>query len=127
MFGDFNAHNILWGSDNTDTRSREVERFIDNHNINIMNNGAPTLILYNAESAIDLTMCSFILEADLHWSIAGSTGDSNHCPICIAYEETRQDEGNNTNRWKIREARWDLYETSRGRNDPPRSVGDKYD
>ena len=46
MVGDFNAHNILWGSDNTDARGRKVERFIDNQNINIMNNGAPTSILY---------------------------------------------------------------------------------
>ena len=112
MLGDFNAHNILWGSDNTDARGRKVERFIDNHNINIMNNGAPTRILYNTESEIDL-MCSSILEADLHWSIAASPGGSDHCSIFIAYEEARQDEGNNTNRWTIREARWELCETSR--------------
>ena len=74
MLGDFNAHDILWGSDNTDARGRKVERFIDNHNINVMNYGAPTRILYNTKPAIDLTMCSFILEADLHWSIAASPG-----------------------------------------------------
>ena len=82
-----------------------MERFIDNHNINIMNNGAPTRILYNTESAIDLTMCSSILEANLHWNIEASPRRSVHCSIFIAYEGARQDEGNNTNRWKIRETR----------------------
>ena len=127
MLGDFNTHNIPWLSDNTDARGREVERFIDNHNTNIMNNGAPARILYNTETAIDITMCSSILEADLHWSIAASPGGSDHCPIFTAYEEARQDKCNNMNRWKIWEARWDLYETSREWHDLPRSAGDTCD
>ena len=39
ILGDFIAQNIIWRSDNTDATDREVERFITNHNISIMNNG----------------------------------------------------------------------------------------
>ena len=45
---------MLWGSATVDARGREVKQFINNHNINIMNNGAPTRISYDTETAIDL-------------------------------------------------------------------------
>ena len=99
MLDDFNAYNTLWGSATVDAQGREVEHFINNHNINIMNKGAPTRISYDTETAIDLTMCSLNLEADLHWSISS--------------REMIQ----RKKRWKIREARWVLYESSSQRSD----------
>ena len=65
MLGDFSAYNTLWGLTTVDARGREVELFINNHNMNIINNGAPTRISYNIETAIDLTMCAANLEVDL--------------------------------------------------------------
>lgn len=37
LMGDFNAHNILWGSRDTRPRGRIIEDFILNNNLNIIN------------------------------------------------------------------------------------------
>ena len=110
IIGDFNAHNILWGSEVTDARGRQVEVFIEQHNLSLMNNGAPTRILYDQESAIDLSLCSPQLSADLLWTVLSSPGDSDHCPIVISYQEAR--EIDTSERWKVKSARWDIYEKS---------------
>ena len=53
---DFNRHNRMWGSNDNDARGKMIERVICNNNLNVLNNGAPTRIKDNAESAIDLTI-----------------------------------------------------------------------
>ena len=90
MLSHFNAYNTLWESAAVDAQGGDVEHFINNHNINIMNNGAPTRISYDTKTAIDLTMCSLNLEAELHWSISTSPGDINNCPILVSYKEVQQ-------------------------------------
>ena len=75
-----------------------------------MNNEAPTRILYNTESALDLSICSPIVDTDFNWTVLSSPGDSDHCPIIITYNEVRDE--NTTGGWDIKRARWDLYETS---------------
>ena len=125
IIGDFNAYNRLWSSADTDNRGKEIEAFVMQHDINIMNIGAPTRILYDTESAIDLFLCSSEIEADLHWNVLSSLGDSDHCSIVISYDETVN--FSSAHRWDIKRARWDIYQTSncwttlplqlRGRND----------
>ena len=90
ILGDFNAHNNLWGSNHTDSRGRLVEAFLGQHDINIMNNGALTRILYDTESSIDLTVCLPQLETDLHWTVLNSPGDSDHGPRLITYDEVTE-------------------------------------
>ena len=85
ILGDINAHNTIWGSEYVNSRGREVEQFVNNHNIVIMNNGAPTRIVGNPETAIDLTICTASMEALFHWKVAESPGDSDHCPIFVTY------------------------------------------
>ena len=99
---------------------QEEEQFIMSHNVNLMNNGAPRRIVYNAETAIDLSLCSPALEPELHWSIDASLLASDHCPIYIHYEEMqniqRQNFGKN---WNMREAQWRILESSEAWNDLP--------
>ena len=66
--------------------------FIIRNNINVMNNGAPARIVYNSETAIDLTLCTASIAADIHWSVAASPGDSDHCPIFLSSEEAKNKE-----------------------------------
>ena len=117
IVGDFNAHNQLWGSTNTDGRGREIEAFITQQGLNIMNNGAPTRILYNTESAIDLSICSPEIDPDFNWTVLSSPGDSDHCPIIITYDEAREEGAAEV--WNIKRARWDVYETSEVWNNLP--------
>ena len=69
LMGDFNAYNPIWGSTVVDSRGRTVEDFINYNHLNILNDGNPTRISPQAETCIDLTMCSPTLEPDLQWNI----------------------------------------------------------
>ena len=100
-------HATLYGVGNE--RGREVEQFIAHNNINVMNNGAPTRIVDQAESAIDLLLCSPQLDTDLQWSVLSSPGGSDHCPIIISYNYTQIQ---TFQYWCIKKARWGIYETS---------------
>ena len=100
---DFNAHNELWESMDTDGRGRTIEAFTVDHSLNIMNNGAPTRILYDTESAIDLSICSPQLEVELQCSVLTSPGDNDHCLIIIAYDEREDDR--DSGYWEIKRAR----------------------
>lgn len=47
---DLNAHNVLWGSQSTDRRGKQVETFLNNNNLILLNTGAvhvTTLIQVN--------------------------------------------------------------------------------
>ena len=110
IVGDFNAYNILWGCRETKARGREIENFIITNNLNILNNGAPTRISHETETAIDLSICSPQLDTDFHWSVSNSPGDSDHCYILITYEDPTNDI--ETTNWNIKQARWDIYRTS---------------
>ena len=110
ILGDFNAHNTLWGSEKTDCRGRQIEAFVEQRNINIMNNGAPTRILYETETAIDVSLCSPQIDADFHWAVLTSPGDSDHCPIVITHDEDIRQEA--TEHWNMKKAKWEVYKTS---------------
>ena len=60
---EFNAYNILWECRETRARGREI---ISLRYINILNDGAPTRIGHETESAIDFSICSLQLETDFY-------------------------------------------------------------
>ena len=55
--GDFNAHNVSWGSRETDLRGRILMKFIDDSNLFLLNTGIPTYI-GSSLSCIDVSLCS---------------------------------------------------------------------
>jgi exonuclease III len=42
LLGDFNAHNVIWGSNRTDTRGEMLESLMEDHNLVLLNSGANT-------------------------------------------------------------------------------------
>ncbi|GBN62979.1 hypothetical protein AVEN_125268-1 [Araneus ventricosus] len=42
LLGDFNGHSTLWGSDDTNSRGRQIERFISNNCLCLLNNDEKT-------------------------------------------------------------------------------------
>ena len=44
LLGDFNGHNILWGSKDINDKGRIIESFIDNHGLCIYNTKTPTYL-----------------------------------------------------------------------------------
>jgi len=112
LLGDFNGYNQLWGSCTTDTRGRIIGDFIEANNLNILNDGTPTRIGYQTETAIDLTMCSPVIEPDLQWSVSTSPWDSDHCPIVITFLPNIITDSSNRTRWNTRKANWTRYRSS---------------
>ena len=117
LLGDFNAYNTMWGSITTDRRGLDVENFANDSNLNILNNGSPTRILYQTESCIDLSLCSASIEPELEWSIMDSPLNSDHCPIFISCNNNARQE--NATIWCMEKAQWDKYTESKAWDDLP--------
>nr|XP_024217743.1 uncharacterized protein LOC112211036 [Halyomorpha halys] len=114
LAGDFNSHNIIWGSDHVDERGKLVESFIDNCNLNIINNPIYQTHLCARSgklSAIDLTITSPLLQATTQWYTLDDTHGSDHFPIiiktlnkCLSFSRH--------NKWLIRKADWPQYQAA---------------
>jgi ribonuclease HI len=122
ILGDFNAHNLIWGCAATDGRGRIVETFANHNNLNFLNNGTVTRVGYNSESAIDLSLCSPILDPILHWSVYTSPGDSDHCPIVIAIMNQQTQEYTNDTYTNIKRAQWQMYQSSSAWSEIPDQI-----
>ena len=69
LLGDLNSYHEMWGSNETDNRGRIIKRIIADFQLNVMNNGAPTRIYGDAETAVDLSICSPVLKLGLQWMV----------------------------------------------------------
>ena len=113
IVGDFNAHNPLWGGNDTDARGRAVENFITFNQLNLLNGHQPTRIEGLHETSIDLSICSPSLEPELEWSILDTPLDSDHCPIIIQCEDQNQtSQPNLPQGWNIKLAVWEIFSAS---------------
>ena len=68
LLGDFNGHNILWGSKENNSRGELIENIITNNDICLMNDKSYTYMHYptGSFSSIDLSLChpSIFLDFD---------------------------------------------------------------
>ena len=83
LLGDFNAHNRIWGEQQTIFRTREMEHIINISNLNILNTGQPTHV---SGSAIDLTVTSLEIASACMWEVYPSVLSSDHHPIIVTIE-----------------------------------------
>ena len=66
--------------------------------LNVINNGAPTRVAYNVETAIDLTIVTPILEPLMEWRVMSSPNDSDHLPVVITVMNNREQNEENQGR-----------------------------
>ncbi|KAG1697716.1 RNA-directed DNA polymerase from mobile element jockey [Nymphon striatum] len=107
--GDFNGHNILWGSRVTNSRGRTIENIILNTNLCLYNDTSMTYLDLSAGtySALDLTLCHPSLLQDFTWMVDGDLHTSDHFPIHV--------KGNGPpikgrpQRWKLHKADWTMF------------------
>lgn len=111
MVGDFNAHNSIWGAVSTDHRGQETEEFIETSNLHLLNSGAPTRFnAFNGNfSAIDLTLCSTTLAANLSWNVEPYLYGSDHFPITLHHDKLTTNIYTIHPKWKIDTARWQEF------------------
>ncbi|XP_072375498.1 uncharacterized protein [Diabrotica undecimpunctata] len=85
IVGDFNSHNIIWGSSYSNARGKIVENIISDFQLNFLNDGSPTRFNINTgnSSAIDLSLCDPALTPRLFWEVLQYTYGSDHHPIVI--------------------------------------------
>ncbi|KAG1680025.1 RNA-directed DNA polymerase from mobile element jockey [Nymphon striatum] len=107
--GDFNGHNLLWGSRVTNPRGRTIENIILHNNLCLYNDTSMTYLDLSAGtySALDLTLCHPSLLQDFTWMVDGDLHTSDHFPIHV--------KGNGPpikgrpQRWKLHKADWTMF------------------
>ena len=62
-----------------------TEEFINANTLNMLNNGSYTFSKPNIESAINLSICSPVLQIDSQWSVLPRPRDSDHNPVLVTF------------------------------------------
>ena len=85
LVGDFNGHNVLWGSNDNDPRGELIEDFIAKNDICLMNDKSNTYLDSGKGtfSSLDLSLCHPSLYLDYEWSVCEDQHGSDHFPILI--------------------------------------------
>ena len=117
LLGDFNSYHEMWGSNETDNRGRIIERIIADFQLNVMNNGAPTRIYGGAERAVDLSICSPVLQLTVQWTVSETPRDSDHRPILLTEAGRAIQRG--TKQRNYRNITWDTFKSSKHWTDMP--------
>ena len=106
IVGDFNSHNSIWGSKNTDIRGKQLEKIIDNENLLLLNNDMPTH--FNSANgtliAIDLSIASCHNSNNFEWEVLEDSYDSDHFPVMITVLNYDDQEIIFKPRWKFNKA-----------------------
>ena len=110
LLGDFNAHNVLWGSQHTNTSGTLIEKFMADHDLCLLNDGSNTYLHpgYGTFSAIDLTICSPTIFMDLKWEVYEDQCGSDHYPIFANIIQPTPPERNS--QWRLHKADWPQYQ-----------------
>ena len=84
---DSNAHSTLWGSEQTNIRGEDLEEFIFNHDLTLLNQGnKPTFQTSRAASIIDITLVSPILVSKIKkWKVCDGDSFSDHRKISMDF------------------------------------------
>lgn len=85
IVGDFNSHNIIWGSNNTNQKGKTIEKLVQNENLVLLNDTSPTHVnLGNGNfSSIDLSLSTLTLAQRLEFEVLPKIYSSDHIPIKI--------------------------------------------
>ncbi|GAB0090557.1 hypothetical protein DMENIID0001_052940 [Sergentomyia squamirostris] len=112
MLGDFNAHNQLWGCSDTNLKGRQIEEFIRDDELCLLNTGKFTYLHpgTGSFSAIDLSICSPQFMSELEWDVEDQAVSSDHFPVIIRSNEGCEERSVRV-KWKEEEADWDLFQS----------------
>ncbi|GBM25051.1 hypothetical protein AVEN_96641-1 [Araneus ventricosus] len=86
LIGDFNGHNTLWGLGSTNSRGRQLEQFISDNCLCLLNNDEKTFFHEPTRTfhTLDLAICSPELLLLLKFSVDGDLHKSDHFPLIIS-------------------------------------------
>ena len=105
VLGDFNGHSPLWGNTHTDARGKLIERVLQDPQVVCLNDGSAT---HESGTAIDLSLASNSLVADIQWTTLPSVYSSDHHPILLNINGNQR-QHHPSNRFNYRKADWNMY------------------
>ena len=108
ILGDFNGHNPLWGSSQTNNMGNVIEEFLNSHDLCIFNDGSYTYLHpgHGTFSSIDLSICDSNLFLDFAWSVLEDSHGSDHFPIVLEFLDKPPEP---PVKWKFSKADWDTF------------------
>ncbi|GFV70830.1 RNA-directed DNA polymerase from mobile element jockey [Trichonephila clavipes] len=84
IFGDFNLHHPMWGSDHISRYSDEFVEWITDSNLVLLNTTVPTYrSSADATSLLDLTVCSSSISGYCNSYVLDCSFESDHSPIIL--------------------------------------------
>lgn len=112
FLGDFNAHNVLWGSTSLNVRGQIIENFIDNNDLIILNSNMPTHLNTHSgnTSIIDLAIVTPVLSTLFWFQTNDDLCSSDHYPIWLSMYSSVLSESRRP-RWILDKADWKSYAT----------------
>ncbi|GBL95481.1 hypothetical protein AVEN_54093-1 [Araneus ventricosus] len=82
IFGDFNLHHPMWGSNNSTSLSNSFVDWLQNSNFVKLNTSNPTYTSYTGtNSLLDLTLRSTSIYHQVDCFVSDSTSESDHNPV----------------------------------------------
>ena len=112
LCGDFNSHNILWGGRKIDYKGRNLEDFIEDAGLVLLNDGSDTHVSpISGLSPIDLAFASPQIAAKCTWSVDSTTTiGSDHLPIFIQVKKSLNPTPDSPQRrWNFKKADWEKF------------------
>ncbi|GBM16745.1 hypothetical protein AVEN_9344-1 [Araneus ventricosus] len=86
IFGHFNLHHPMWGSNNSTSLSNSFVDWLQNSNFVILNTFNPTYTSYTGtNSLLDLTLCSTSIYHQGNCFISDSTFEGDHNPVVATW------------------------------------------
>ena len=109
LLGDFNGHNVIWGSDNVNERGRTIENFINKNNLCLFNDNKPTYLhpATGTYTSLDLSICYPTLLLDYEWKVHDDLCGSDHFPIFLNNIAPGVEEP--SEKWKLNKADWPSF------------------
>ena len=109
LMGDFNSHNQIWGSRDTNERGHKTENFMNKNNLCLLNNKSPTYLhpATGTHSVIDQTLSDPTIYLDYDWKTNEDNCGSDHYPMILERLEPEPEE--KIPCWNLQKAKWEHF------------------
>lgn len=89
LLGDFNSHNVIWGSKYSDKKGKNLENIINNNDFCLLNNKFNTYLhpASGTYSVLDLSLCDSSTLMDFDWKVLDDSWGSDHFPITLTFSK----------------------------------------
>ncbi|GBN24737.1 putative RNA-directed DNA polymerase from transposon X-element, partial [Araneus ventricosus] len=113
LLGDFNGHNTLWGSTDTNPRGCQIETLVEDHGLCLLNDNSYTHFHQASQTfhTIDLAICSPSLVPYWKFSTCTNLFNSDHFPIVLTYVKNDFPFPKRPVKYIFGKADWPLFES----------------